>query len=303
MKPPPASRPQSPSQLLQQKVSSLQPTHKLVQAKTTDSVLEGFQQLIDNKVLSIPLYSVQKQRYIGFLDILDILHHFLQTLSPANPQQGFQAFQEKFAGVSCEEVSDLSGANPFKSIDVAAPVQSAISLLCNWKVRRVPLVDIDGSLQHVLSQSFIVRYLARYVQLFPFVDSTVGSLKLGHKEELYTISEDALVKDAFSLMRDHNISGVGVTDTHGNLVGTMSVTDLKHIGYSQEIFSKCFLKISQFLGQAGKKNLVVVDSEATVGRVAQIFSTTGLHRIFVVEGSKPIGVISLFDFLQLFDTK
>jgi len=58
--------------------------------------------------------------------------------------------------------------------------------------------------------------------------------------------------------------------------------------------------VKEFLALIGQ-HLIIVTPDATVGRVAQIFSTTGIHRVFVVLDNKPIGVIALFEFLQLFD--
>jgi len=62
------------------------------------------------------------------------------------------------------------------------------------------------------------------------------------------------------------------------------------------------LKIQKFIKLIGQNHLITVDPLTTVGRVAQIFITTNVHRIFVIDGNeKPIGVISLHDFIMLFD--
>jgi hypothetical protein len=50
-----------------QKLSLLQPKNRLIQATTNDHLLHGFQLLIDNKILSLPLYSIEKQSYIETL--------------------------------------------------------------------------------------------------------------------------------------------------------------------------------------------------------------------------------------------
>jgi len=231
-----------------------------------------------------------------------VVYYFLDTLGESEVTAGFENFQKKFSSVTCADVGDLSGRNPYKAIDSSASLQSAIHLICHWKVHRVPLVDITGTLQHIFSQSHLVKHLAKFIQLFPFVSETVSSLHLGYKDTIISVSANSLVKDAFSVMRDNNVSGVGVLDDYGHLTGTLSVSDLRHIGYSAELFHKCFLKVTEFLQQTSQ-NLVIVHPSATVGRVAQIFSTTRVHRIFVVEDNKPIGVISLFDFIKLFDSK
>jgi len=232
-----------------------------------------------------------------------VLHHFLDALDETEVLAGFDTYQNILSSVTCGDVSDLSGHNPYKAIDSSAPLQSAIHLVCTWKVHRVPLVDINGNLQHVVSQSYLVKYLAKFVQLFPFVGQTVSDLKLGYKDKVISVTASSLVKDAFNVMRDNNVSGVGVVDDSNNLVGALSVSDLRSIGYTEELFPKCYLRVSEFLRITGQHLVKVLPSD-TVGRVAQIFSTTDVHRIFVaVEDNKPIGVISLYDFIQLFDLK
>jgi len=169
------------------------------------------------------------------------------------------------------------------------------------EVHRVPLVDYSGSLQHIFSQSYIVKILSKYIQLFPFVNKTVGELSFGYKD-IITVYQNSTVKQAFELIRDYGISGVGVIDNIGKLCGCLSVSDLRLIGYSGDMFDKFYMKVSKFLKLIGQTRLITVDNTVTVGRVAQIFISTGVHRIFVLDGNdKPIGVISLYDFIMLFD--
>jgi len=297
----PPIRPQTAREIMVQRLSTLQPAHKLIEAYTNDPLLHGFQLLIDNKILSVPLYSIEKQRYVGFLDIIDIVHHFLNVLNEEDVKEGYDSFKNRFSDVTCGGVSDLSGRNPYKATDTAGTLQAAVNLICHWKVHRVPLVDIDGTLQHVFSQSYLVRNLSKYSQLFPFVDKTVGELALGYKDHIITIPKSTIVKEAFEIIRNSDISGVGVLDKEGKLIGVFSVSDLRLIGYNADIFEKLYLKVSKFLKLIGQNRLVVVDPSTTVGRIAQIFITTGVHRVFVINEGKPIGVISLLDFIQLFD--
>jgi CBS domain-containing protein len=294
-------RPTTARDVMSQKLSHLQPTTRLVEAKTTDSIIDGFQLLIDNKILSIPLYSVNKQQYVGFLDIIDVVHHFLNVLNEDDLKEGYESFKKRFSGVTCGEASDLSGRNPYKATDTSGTLQAAVNLICHWNAHRVPLVDISGSLQHIFSQSYIAKALSKYIQLFPFVNKTITELNLGFKDNIITVRDNSIVKDAFELMRKSDISGVGVVDENHHLVGVLSVSDLREIGYDKDIFAKLCLKISDFLHLIGQTRLVTVDPNTTAGRVAQIFITTGVHRIFILKEGKPVGIIALFDFIKLFD--
>jgi len=300
--PPDMTRPVTAKDVMHQKLSALQPRNRLIQATTTDPLLYGFQLLIDNKILSLPLYSIEKQSYIGFLDVVDIVHHVLNIINEDEIKTGYKGYKDRISSIKCGYISNLSKRNAYKAADTNGTVQAAVDLICHWKVHRVPLVDYSGSLQHIFSQSYIVKILSKYIQLFPFVNKTVGELALGYKENVFTVQLQSTVKQAFDLMRDHNISGVGVIDNIGKLCGCLSASDIRSIGYNSDMLDKFYMEVSKFLILIGQNRLITVDYLATVGRVAQIFITTGVHRIFVVNGNgKAIGVISLTDFILLFD--
>jgi len=299
--PPDMTRPVTAKDVMHQKLSALQPRNRLIQATTTDPLLYGFQLLIDNKILSLPLYSIEKQSYIGFLDVVDIVHHVLNIINEDEIKTGYKGYKDRISSIKCGYISNLSKRNAYKAADTNGTVQAAVDLICHWKVHRVPLVDYSGSLQHIFSQSYIVKILSKYIQLFPFVNKTVGELSFGYKE-IITVYQNSTVKQAFELIRDYGISGVGVIDNIGKLCGCLSVSDLRLIGYSGDMFDKFYMKVSKFLKLIGQTRLITVDNTVTVGRVAQIFISTGVHRIFVLDGNdKPIGVISLYDFIMLFD--
>lgn len=66
---------------------------RVIDVNATDSVLVGFQRLIENKILSLPIFDVRRNKYIGFLDIVDIVHHFLDSLTETEVGQGFDSFK------------------------------------------------------------------------------------------------------------------------------------------------------------------------------------------------------------------
>jgi len=89
----------------------------------------------------------------------------------------------------------------------------------------------------------------------------------------------------------------------------LSSSDLKALGYNVEMFSLFDLTVSEFLAQVRAKQppdfpkVLAVTPDTTIATVAKLFEKNKVHRLFVVENvdsMKPIGVISLFDFLVLF---
>jgi CBS-domain-containing membrane protein len=101
----------------------------------------------------------------GFLDLVDIVHHFLEILTDAEIETGFDNFKAKFETDQCHSLMNKSSRNPFKSLSVKASVRAAANLIDQWGVHRVPLVDETGDCVSILSQSRLVQLLSHHIGL------------------------------------------------------------------------------------------------------------------------------------------
>jgi len=213
------------------------------------------------------------------------------------------------AKVTCIEVSDLSGKDPWKGVDSGASLQAVVDLLNHYKIHRIPVIDSTGELHTILSQSRVVQYLAQYIDMFTFAQETVEQHKLGYRDSVVVVSTESVAKDAFEVMRDKGVSGVGVVDENQKLVSAVSTSDLRAVVYSKHHFERLNLSVSDFVtlvrvsNPNSPKDALVVTPSTTISQVAKLFEQYKVHRLFVVdslESKKPIGVISLYDFLLLF---
>jgi len=114
-------------------------------------------------------------------------------------------------------------------VDSVASLRAVIDLIVHYKVHRIPIVDSDGELQSVLSQSQVAQYLVQYMDLFDWTKKTVDELKLGYRQ-VVVVPNNMVTKDAFKVMRDTGVSGVGVVDGNQKLVGVLSTSDLRYVG-------------------------------------------------------------------------
>jgi hypothetical protein len=53
--------------------SFILPKGKVIVLESTELVVHGFQKLLDNHILSAPVIDVKENKYIGFLDIRDLI--------------------------------------------------------------------------------------------------------------------------------------------------------------------------------------------------------------------------------------
>ena len=126
------------------------------------------------------------------------------------------------------------------------------------------------------------------------------------RTEIVTIRPDATLPELARLLRDRNVSGVPVVDEDGDVLGTVSVTDL--LWLSDRILVTPTAPAdgagSDRLGGRTVREVMTPDAfgvppDAGVDELVEFFSRTGLHRALVLEGSRVVGIVSITDLLGL----
>lgn len=100
---------------------------KIVDAMSDSPLLDAYEKLVANNILSVPVFSVDKRKYIGFLDMVDIVYHFIETLTDEEISSGFSSFKKKFATVKCGDIVNKSLRDPFKALGKNASVRVRIT--------------------------------------------------------------------------------------------------------------------------------------------------------------------------------
>jgi len=112
-------------------------------------------------------------------------------------------FQSKtdFETVKCLDIVDMSSRNPFFPIDEKASLQDAIDMIVRWGVHRLPVVNSEGELVTLLTQSHIISFLQKNISQFPFASKKLSELNLGVKEVISAHMSDKAV-DAFKIIAE-----------------------------------------------------------------------------------------------------
>jgi len=291
-------------QFLKQKsigeVSVLNP--HLIEAKTSTNALDGYKLLVQHNILSIPLYDEQINNYTSFLDIMDILY-FLTHDGP----EGLNL--EKLQSKTCGQLADFSKLDPFIKITETTNLIKVLQISSQdyRSLHRFPVVDQEGKLRGIVSQSLLVRYLEPHSRKFDFGTLSVGVLGLGLDKKVITVTEDDTVLLAIQKLKQHKISGVGIIDNNGILIGNFDATAVKYFGIGDKVFDALKVTMKEFLNSyltQTPKDIeypVCVTKQTIFHQAILKFNHHGVHRIFVVdEEKKPIGIISLVDVIELF---
>lgn len=162
---------------------------KILSVSATDSVPTAFKILTENKILSVPVWDDHHRRYVGFIDMLDVVYTIVDAckeveLTGGSLSQVLEKSQQ-LKRLTCGQVADISGRNPFYPVQDTAPILAAMELMVDHRVHRIPIVNAEGDLVSIVTQSHLVRLLAEKIDMFPaFARLRVAELKLGYKEVL-----------------------------------------------------------------------------------------------------------------------
>ncbi len=129
--------------------------------------------------------------------------------------------------------------------------------------------------------------------------------------KIVRISPDNSVRQAAKMMLDNQVSGIPVVDDDGHLLGIISEGDLirrTELGTEATLAEKAmpakdrasaYVKRSSWrVGDAMTSELVTIDEDASLTRVAQLMQERGIKRIPVTRAGQLVGIVSRADLLQ-----
>jgi CBS domain-containing protein len=119
------------------------------------------------------------------------------------------------------------------------------------------------------------------------------------QSEVQAVPPEAVVNDAVRTMAESHVSGLPVVDGRGRLVGVISTTDI--LGSEEEIedpAARETLFEGTFVRDLMTPVPVTIGPDASVKEAAQALLYADVHRLFVVDGDRVIGVISTTDIVR-----
>jgi CBS domain-containing protein len=115
-----------------------------------------------------------------------------------------------------------------------------------------------------------------------------------------TIAETASVSQAYALLRDRRVSCVAVTAEDDRGVGVLSRTDLLRVGRVEAVAKGApgLLALPDVpVRTVMHRSIIAVSPDAPVGSAARTMVADRVHRVFVMDGQKVVGVLSTKDVL------
>lgn len=113
----------------------------------------------------------------------------------------------------------------------------------------------------------------------------------GHN--VYSVSNDVKLREAIALLNEKNIGVVLITDQDGKLEGILSERDVIRRSLLQETGFR-----DQPVTKSMTKNVLTVESSATVDDVMEIMTTSHIRHVPVLDGDTINGLISIGDVVK-----
>jgi len=296
--------------LLSSSVDSIAPPKNgVIVLDSTEQVVQGFQKLLDNNILSAPVWDVKENKFIGFLDVRDLVS-FCVFIHDNNLQGdslldivnfGAKMFKHATDGVT---LPYLARRNPFYAVKHDSSLHEVVEILAKG-IKRVPVVDDkSGKVVNIVSQSSIIQFLNKHLkEISPIFENTIEEIGIGSTPVL-TVSKETRAIDVFRMMDQHTRSGVAVVDTSGSLLGYTSGPDLKLFIQTPSL-GVLQLPIMSFLSKIRAQSIDISTPITTLNlhepgtlMIGKLVATRS-HRVFIVTNDyRPSKVISIVDLLR-----
>lgn len=304
-------------------LTDLAESNKLVAINSSYSAQKAFETLITHDLTSVPV-ALAKTDYelancLSF-DYSDLNTYLLLIMNKINfnslcidqiagddgSELSLQEKQDKLVAlvhkakkgeeVPVDFIIKLHPKNPFLKFKESDNLLKAVDAFGNG-VHRVAIVDNHNhnKITGVLSQRRAIKFLWENARRFPSLEfllsSTLLELKIGSTRPL-TIQGDQPLIEALQKMFDEDVSSLAVIDKNKQLVGNISIVDVKNVSSTKNshfLFKPVTTFISYNLSQKGIEKgqdlfpIFHVNQQSSLGRVIAKLVATQSHRLWIVE--------------------
>lgn len=244
---------------------------------------------------------------VGTFDYSDLNAYLLLAAGLTQPDENSLASYEELARkaregikIPLKDVKDLGRKEPLTTLPASASVMAAVETF-GGGVHRVVVVDEHNQNEviGIFSQFRLVKFLWENGRSFPVIDQlypqALRDLKIGSREVI-SINGDKPLAEALQIMNNEGISSVAVVDNHTNVVGNISVTDVKLLTRSSSLpllHNTCTHFISVILSTRGlvdgKDSFPVfhVNPGSTLAHTVAKVVATKSHRLWITDPLSP----------------
>ncbi|RAH44878.1 AMP-activated serine/threonine-protein kinase regulatory subunit SNF4 [Aspergillus brunneoviolaceus CBS 621.78] len=276
---------------------------RLIIFDTSLSVKESLNILIQNGIVSAPLWDSKASTFAGLLttsDYINVIQYYFQNPAALNQIDQFRLD-------SLREVEKALGVAPPEtiSIDPERPLYEACRRMLESRARRIPLVTYDSQTDRslvlsVVTQYRILKFVAVNVPDTQKLRKPLGEILLGSYQNVATASMDTPVIDVIHILVERSISSVPIVNSEGVVYNVFEAVDVITL-----IKGGVYDDLSLTVGEALKKRspdfpgIYTCSLNDGLDTIFDTIRKSRVHRLVVVdENFRLKGVLTLSDILQ-----
>ncbi|KAI4165020.1 MAG: hypothetical protein LQ342_001296 [Letrouitia transgressa] len=201
--------------------------------------------------------------------------------------------------IPLKDVKSLGSKEPFVTLSRAANLTQAIETFGGGTHRIVIVEEGTDNVIGILSQLRLVKFLWENGQCFPIIDElypqNITDLGIG-SQQLISINGDKPLKEALKLMNNEGLTSLAVVDNQTNVVGNISIVDVKLLTKSSSaplLENTCIHFISVILSTRGMNDgkdsfpVFHVNPFSTLAHTVAKLVATKAHRMWVTDSPTP----------------
>lgn len=214
---------------------------------------------------------------------------------------------EEIYSTKCRDIINFSKRNSsvFKSFN--DPIQTIIDDGVFKEHHRVALMDKEKVVA-ILTQSNLLDFLFSnrlWSELGNIARHTVWDLKLGIRP-VHSVTTSITVYSAYRKLIDEKVSALAVLGARGKLIGTLSVRDIKKMGYDMELFDGLFDTVGELLNRkmTAESEPVTAYLDTQFSEILKVFHEKKVHHVFVADNKNSLlGIITPPDIFRCLRSK
>jgi len=210
-----------------------------------ERVIDVLKELTKRGHLSAPVLNKRKDSLIGFIDLADIVLKFTQKITNKDVDYDYYDLldnDDKFKDLQVYEIINEK-RNPRIILGKNHTLYFVLEIFTrDHNIHRIPIVDNNDKLINLITQRQIIQYLYENINNVGSNSKRPIHMFRNSIKYVHCIKEEDEAIKGFQLMTEKEIGGVGVLNNKNEIIGTISLQDLKIIVQDKQLFRRLYKK-------------------------------------------------------------
>lgn len=278
-------------------------SYRLIVLDTALLVKKSLNVLLQNNIVSAPLWDSETSKFAGLLtssDFINVIQYYF-----SNPDK--YELVDKLQLNGLKDIEKAIGVEPLDtaSIHPSRPLFEACLKMMGSRTRRIPLIDQDEETHReivvsVLTQYRILKFVALNCRETNFLKKLIGELNIITEENVKSCFMTTPVIDAIQLLSQNGIASIPIVDENGILINVYEAVDVLGL-IKGGIYNDLSLSVGEALMRRSDdfEGVYTCTKNDTLSSIMDTIRKARVHRFFVVDNNgKLVGVLSLDDILR-----